>query len=155
MSRPADFEGFAVCTVLAGLCVCLLACLAPNIEMGSTEARMAEAWIRVRQLKQLHGRTPDPVERARSEDVPTVDPWGTPYRVIDQSDAEVLAVSAGPDRVFQALSSISDDIHTDLEEAPMAPIRRRKRWQLGGAFVVSIGAWLVLCRLYRRARRSQ
>ena len=152
MSRPLSFEDLACCAVFGGLSVCLSGWLAPDIEMTVSEARLAEASIRVSQLQHIYLKSLDPVEQARLDEVPDADPWGTPYRVIVRGEHDVLAVSAGSDGVFQSLASDSDDIHTDLEESPGAESIRRNRWRLVGAFAAAIGAWLVMCRLYLRTR---
>ena len=53
MSRLSGLEDIAVCTVLGGLCVPVFAWLVPDFEMSVREARMAQAWIQVRQLQQI------------------------------------------------------------------------------------------------------
>ncbi|QDT00216.1 hypothetical protein HG15A2_35510 [Adhaeretor mobilis] len=134
-------------------CFLLFLMLIPNIEAGRTEARLISAYNRVCEISRAHQETPSR-ELFVMHDIPELDPWGQPYRLVDIGGNRVRALSSGPNKKTPQVSVDQDDIYSDMTTPPFEPIRANKKKQLLIAIVVSAGAWLLFSIVFLRTRRE-
>jgi hypothetical protein len=131
------------------LCLPILLLLAPNIEIGRTEARLTEAYSVVRKLHSTINEAPTSITELADRD-----PWGEPYRAMPLKNGTCRVVSSGPDMSLSPDGIGGDDIYSDLPTSPMAPFRARRNRQWLIAFTVAIAAWALMATLYIRFRRA-
>lgn len=135
--------------VFGGLCLVVSALtLLPPVEQGRREARVAQTWIRVRQIQR------DLPVDARIGPIPhEVDPWGNPFQAEQSGNGGLQVISPGPDGATPDNGLDEDDISSDMQESPSLPVSRRRNWQLVSVLVTTLGSWGLLSWLYLRKRR--
>ncbi len=133
-------------------CFLLFLLLLPNFEASRAEARLAEAYYRVRQISNAHIETPSR-ELFVTHKIPHADPWGQPYRLIEIDVKQVRALSSGPNMLTPKIGVDHDDIYSDMLESPVIPIHAKKKRQLVIATGFSAGIWLLLGVVYLRSKK--
>ena len=141
------------------VCLPIFLALMPYVEQGRTEARIAQTYHDVRQLRDSHRSTQppdklDPETTATKVALPDIDPWGQPYRLVWLDGEQVRVLSSGPDMSFSANGTDNDDIYSDMPTSPLQPIRARRNRQWLIAAAVTVGSWIVLALLYMRFVRA-
>ena len=135
---------------LAFVCLPVLLLLMPYIEESRTESRTAQAYYDVRRLSDEYAR---PGLHDAGE-LPRVDPWGTPYRVVQLEGHRVRVLSAGPNMSMPPSGTDSDDIYSDMPVSPMEHfhVARDRQWLV--ALSATAIAWGLLASIYMRLVRS-
>ena len=121
--------------------ILVLAIGMPVLEPSRQEARFAQASMQTRQIK------------AGTLPVDTVDPWGTPFRIIKDDHEQIeLVVSLGPNESTGAVGYDDDDVVTGMSSPPHQIMMRRKQFQLLLSLIASAFPWLISAVMLRFPR---
>jgi len=126
--------------------ILVLAIGMPPIEPSRGEARFAQAYVQAMQIKL--GALP----------VDTVDPWGTPFRIITDDRKQIVrVVSLGPNQSTGDSGLDIDDVASGMSSPPHRTIMRNNQRRLLFSLLLSASPWFVsLAVLFLRAvRRSR
>lgn len=112
--------------------VAVLAVGMPHLETSNQEAYLAYAYYQAQQIRV--GKLP----------VDTLDPWGSPFTVIqDDRNQIVRVVSPGPDRLTAAKGGDADAVDSEMSLAPHHRIIRNKQIQFLIVLGLSASPWIV------------
>lgn len=148
MGRFADIMAIAGIGIL---CLPIFLLLVPNIEQSRTEAQLSVAFNEVQRLhKDLAGKkNPD-----LATELPDLDPWGQPYRLVPLDADAIRVLSSGPNKSFSPAGIDDDDIYSDMPVSPIEAISAQKRRQSLLAVAASVGCWILASAIYLWRRRS-
>jgi len=127
--------------VMAAFSLAVLAVWLPTLDQGREEARFAQAYTQARAIQQ---------GQLSAE---TLDPWGSPYLIIEDKGTIIRVVSTGPNTTSPANSFDDDDIWSEMAEPPHRRIERARNWRLVLTLALAASPWLIV--IVRRVDRGR
>ncbi|MBX3449943.1 MAG: hypothetical protein KF777_10310 [Planctomycetaceae bacterium] len=124
---------------MAAFSLVVLAVALPPLDQGRQEARFAQAYSQARAIQQ---------GQLSAE---TLDPWGSPYLIIEGKETIIRVVSSGPNGTSHA-NGFDDDIWSDMTEPPHRRFERARNWRLALTFALAASPWLIV--IVRRVARG-
>ena len=119
-------------TLMLAFSILVLAIGMPPLEPTREETRFAQAYCQAEQIKV--GALP----------IDTLDPWGTPFRIIRDARSEIArVVSLGPNQSTEANGSDIDDVGTGMSSPPHRTMMLNNQRRLLTSLILSASPWLV------------
>ena len=148
MGRFADIMAIAGIGII---CLPVFLLLVPNIEQSRSEAQRSQAFHDVQRLHEDHTGKENPDS---ATELPELDPWGQPYRLIPLDGDAIRVLSSGPDKSFSSDGLDEDDIYSDMPVSPTEEISAQKKRQSLLAVAAGVGCWVLASAFYLWRRRS-
>lgn len=128
---------------MAAFSLVVLAVALPPLDQGREEARFAQAYSQARAIQQ---------GQLSAE---TLDPWGSPYLIIEGQETIIRVVSSGPNGTSHA-NGFEDDIWSDMAEPPHRRFERARNWRVVLTLALAASPWLfVVVRRISGRRRDR